>query len=599
VGATVVLTTTALALPVASKGPARRAVAALALSISTLLIGDGLARLAAAGDLGAEAAVGYAVRGIGASFLPPSFLLFATTLAPPRVARWALAAAAVAFVLCAAIAVVRTTTNLFSAEVRVVDHMLMVVAGDLRTAIRLVYLAVLASAVFLFFLGARGATLARTRREAQLAALAAALPVLAELVTLALPGDGRLPVLEPQAFALPAAFMPVFVMVVRREVPASSVSDIRSMFHAMADPILVVGPPMTVTFANDAARRLLTSPAGQVEGAHIGPALRSPAFGEAESSRLAGAIEEVVSGRASHLELETKTQPPNEFHFAVSVLAAGSHGAEGGPDRPAAVRPQEPQTALVLFRDETEIRMKGIQLAKANEAKDLFISMFSHDLKAPLNAISGFSELVALDSQSTPEALAVYRYSMQIRDAASQIQLMMDNARVFSRMMDSPQGDPLREPLDVAAILRREAANLARPADLKGMKIQVDVQAADDQVTVSGSPILRNVFLNLLDNAIKYGPRGSTITVTLRSYGEVVEVDVADEGPGIPPNMREAVFKKYTRLEQTRRGAEGVGIGLSIVRGIVTIHGGTVLVQDRPDGKSGAVFVVRLPRRPG
>jgi signal transduction histidine kinase len=106
---------------------------------------------------------------------------------------------------------------------------------------------------------------------------------------------------------------------------------------------------------------------------------------------------------------------------------------------------------------------------------------------------------------------------------------------------------------------------------------------------------LVRVIANLLDNAARYG--GGATSVSLRRVDEGVQVAVEDEGPGIPPDERELVFSRFARGGGAgRRGSgDGVGLGLALVAEHVRLHGGRVWVEDRPDGKEGARFVVELP----
>ncbi|HZK77724.1 MAG TPA: HAMP domain-containing sensor histidine kinase, partial [Gemmatimonadaceae bacterium] len=106
---------------------------------------------------------------------------------------------------------------------------------------------------------------------------------------------------------------------------------------------------------------------------------------------------------------------------------------------------------------------------------------------------------------------------------------------------------------------------------------------------------LRQIVLNLLDNAVKYGPLGQTVTVALEGTDDKVLISVEDKGPGVPKGDREKVWDPYVRLSrETESAAGGSGIGLSIVRELVRLHGGRAWVEDAPEG--GARFVVEFPR---
>ena len=127
------------------------------------------------------------------------------------------------------------------------------------------------------------------------------------------------------------------------------------------------------------------------------------------------------------------------------------------------------------------------------------------------------------------------------------------------------------------------------PCDLCG-----DPRRSADVVCVVDPAALRQILLNLLDNAVKYGPLGQTVTITLRRVGDRVRIMVDDEGPGIPSDERDRVWEPYRRLESAVTAAvAGSGIGLSVVAQLVAMHGGRAWVDSAP-GK-GARFVVELP----
>jgi two-component system sensor histidine kinase KdpD len=103
--------------------------------------------------------------------------------------------------------------------------------------------------------------------------------------------------------------------------------------------------------------------------------------------------------------------------------------------------------------------------------------------------------------------------------------------------------------------------------------------------------LIEQVFVNLLENAARYTPAGTPIEISGVSLGNAVRMDVADSGPGVPPGEEERIFAKFHRGAQDRGG--GVGLGLTICRGIVMAHGGRIWAENRPEG--GAVFRFTLP----
>jgi two-component system sensor histidine kinase KdpD len=129
-------------------------------------------------------------------------------------------------------------------------------------------------------------------------------------------------------------------------------------------------------------------------------------------------------------------------------------------------------------------------------------------------------------------------------------------------------------------------------AKLQGREVRTDLPEWLPLVPVD--PVLfEQVFVNLLENAVKYTPAGAPLSIGARVADHVLEIEVADRGPGIPAGLEERIFEKFQRGAQS--GGGGVGLGLPICRGIVEAHGGTIVAANREGG--GAVFRIRLPLR--
>jgi signal transduction histidine kinase len=125
-------------------------------------------------------------------------------------------------------------------------------------------------------------------------------------------------------------------------------------------------------------------------------------------------------------------------------------------------------------------------------------------------------------------------------------------------------------------------------------RVDADLDVSSDSVNVRGvSKLLRRAIRNLLENARRYSAGEITLAVECRQGH--AEVRVCDRGPGVPATHRERIFEPFYRLPGASERAGGVGLGLALVRSIAGRHNGTVHCEDRPDGKSGACFVLRLP----
>jgi two-component system sensor histidine kinase KdpD len=126
---------------------------------------------------------------------------------------------------------------------------------------------------------------------------------------------------------------------------------------------------------------------------------------------------------------------------------------------------------------------------------------------------------------------------------------------------------------------------------LRGRHCAADVAGDLPLVQIDGV-LIEQVLMNLLDNAVEYTPAGSAISIRARAVGGAIEVEVADEGAGLPPGTEDRVFDKFFRAGHagTRRG---IGLGLAICRGIIDAHGGRIFARNRPSG--GAAFTFTLP----
>jgi signal transduction histidine kinase len=218
-----------------------------------------------------------------------------------------------------------------------------------------------------------------------------------------------------------------------------------------------------------------------------------------------------------------------------------------------------------------------------------FVASASHELRTPLTQIRMFAETLRLGrARSEEERLR----SLEIIDRESQrLARLVDNLLFFSRL--GRTAPALRRQMLEAAAPVTEVVESFRPvAAVTDSRIACRV-LGHGRISVDPDA-WRQVLLNLLDNALKYGPRGQEIEVTLEVREGMVLLTVEDEGPGIPPQDRERVFERFQRLERDRASAvAGTGIGLAVVRELVSLHGGCCRVETGLRG--GARVVVQLP----
>jgi signal transduction histidine kinase len=224
--------------------------------------------------------------------------------------------------------------------------------------------------------------------------------------------------------------------------------------------------------------------------------------------------------------------------------------------------------------------------------RDDFVSGVSHELRTPLAQIRMFAETLRLGRVRTPEeeerSLAI------VENEAKRMEHLVENLLHFSRAERSA----LRifpESTDLTSLLHETVGEFAPLAARGGSTI---ASALEPGVRASVDPAaVRQIVLNLLDNAVKYGRRGQVITVRLSATASHARMAVDDEGEGIAPEHRAQIWERFWRSESARRtGVTGTGVGLAIVSDLVRLHSGSAAAEGAPEG--GTRIVIDLPLRP-
>lgn len=229
-------------------------------------------------------------------------------------------------------------------------------------------------------------------------------------------------------------------------------------------------------------------------------------------------------------------------------------------------------------------------LLVADRRKDEFLATLAHELRNPLAPIRNSLQILRLKSPADPTLEAAR--DMIDRNVQQMVRLiddLLDVSRITGGTLQLR-----RERVDLAAALR-QAVEMSNPLiQSSGHRLIVNLPEEPIYLTADLTR-LAQIFGNLLNNAAKYTEDGGTIRLSARIDGGEVAVTVADNGAGIPAEHLPHLFEKFTRRSaQTERSRDGLGIGLSLVRGLVALHGGTVSANSEGEGK-GSWFVVRLP----
>jgi signal transduction histidine kinase len=270
---------------------------------------------------------------------------------------------------------------------------------------------------------------------------------------------------------------------------------------------------------------------------------------------------------------------------AVRAEAVGSAPAEGTNQR-------LPLLLAVFGLTLGLVSVAIVQLRRQQELvrlRDDFVSGVSHELRTPLAQIRLFADLLASGRLATGEQRS--RSIRIINEESRRLTWLVENILHFSRSQRGA-GRVAPQPVEAAPLVREIVDAFAPLARARDASFQV---FADDGVIVrADADALRQVLLNLLDNAVKYGPPGQTVSVRLELRGLALRVSVDDRGPGVPWEERGRVWEPYRRLPRDAEGATGgSGIGLAVVKDLVELHGGRVGVGEVPGG--GARFWFELP----
>lgn len=227
------------------------------------------------------------------------------------------------------------------------------------------------------------------------------------------------------------------------------------------------------------------------------------------------------------------------------------------------------------------------------DAIEAFAADVTHEMKNPLASLRSAVEGMAMvkDPALQERLLAI------VRDDVQRLDRLITDIAEASRL-DAQLSRAKFEPIDLGAMIAALIAGREARQIERGIRFRFD-RLAGDVLGVHGEGArLERVLENLFDNAVSFSPDGGLITITARRDHDVLTVSVEDEGPGVPPSAREQVFRRFESLRPEGEAfGKHSGLGLAIARTIIDAHQGSVVVEGRSDGRTGARLVVRLPAR--
>jgi signal transduction histidine kinase len=295
----------------------------------------------------------------------------------------------------------------------------------------------------------------------------------------------------------------------------------------------------------------------------------------------------IACGLTHFMEIWTLWRPDYWASGGLKAITAAASIAT------AAAMPFTIPSAITMIRDAHRAEERRVQLAaerEANRAKSQFMATMSHELRTPMNAIIGYTELMELElcgplTSDQGEKLA--RIKQNARHLLENINAVLD----FERLQAGRE-ELVQDTVELRSLMAEAAGHVDPQLARAGLVLRVDADPIGTTF-VSDAYKLRQILVNLLSNAVKYTPAGE-IVLRGRIGGGYVSFDVIDTGIGIEPEHLEHVFDPFWQADQRlTRTVGGSGLGLSIVRQLVTAMGGTVTV--RSSVGRGTTFSVRVP----
>ncbi|MCW8138737.1 MAG: PAS domain-containing protein, partial [Planctomycetota bacterium] len=362
----------------------------------------------------------------------------------------------------------------------------------------------------------------------------------------------------------------------------------------MTEALVVLDAGLRIVSANETFYRDLAQARRPAEGVSLFDLGR----GMCDAPALRRALEEILATGAPFTGVELPAALPDGRSRVLSLTGRRLSTTAAGPAEEG-----QPMVLLAIV-DVTDLRRLEAERTKlleserqsrreaerANRAKDLFLATLSHELRTPLSTMLMWAEYLKRAPTADPTLLNAFAAVERAAKAqAKLIEDLLDVSRIASGKLLLDLG-----PVDLEAVVRG-AVEVARPTALaKSLDLQVAVEGPLGPV-YGDAARLQQVAQNLLANAIKFTPRGGRVSVRLERQGDQARLSVSDTGMGIRREVLPRLFGRFVQADSSvTRTHGGLGLGLSIVRHLVEVHGGEVHAESEGEGR-GATFTVTLP----
>ena len=343
----------------------------------------------------------------------------------------------------------------------------------------------------------------------------------------------------------------------------SEMQRLSTVLTAMTDGVIALDNEQRVQFANVAAGQLLDFKPQEIHGRKLLQAVRN--------NQLQEMVVRLLASQRSE-EIEIKFGDDN-----LRSLLVHATSFEDGQQA------DSPFSVVMMIYNLSEVR-------RLDAMRRDFVANVSHELKTPLSSIKAYAETLSAGAIHDEDNRD--RFVRQIEEQADRLHQLISDLLSLARI---EQGNQLLDiqRVSLGQVVQECVEEQQRSADRKQIALSIDGTEKTVWVEVDKDG-LRQILVNLIDNAIKYTPEGGRVTVGWRKEDHLIALEVADTGIGIPEEMRDRVFERFFRVDKARsRELGGTGLGLAIVKHLAQSFGGNVSVDGVAGG--GSKFVVRLP----
>lgn len=337
-------------------------------------------------------------------------------------------------------------------------------------------------------------------------------------------------------------------------------NELNAILSSMVEGVIVVRKDEQILYVSPNVSQMLEMRSREVASKPYWEVIRHPEIN-------ACLKEALVAGRAVNKEISLIG--PQDAFFSMQISPVRQDGAL--------------TSVVAVFHDITELR-------KLVKLRSEFVANVSHELKTPLTSIKGFVE--TLREGGLEDAVNARRFLDIIGEQTAHLEQLVKDLLELSAIESKEARMDIR-PAEIAPVIDHALMMNKSAISSAGHQVDVRIDPAAARVPMD-SRRMEQVFINLIDNAVKFTPKGGRISVIVRHEPPFVRIDVTDTGIGIAPEHLSRVFERFYRVDRARsRALGGTGLGLSIVKHIVSAHQGRVEIASVPD--KGSTFSVFLP----